>query len=140
MDSRSKGRGVPGEPAGGYEAIGVGQLAMAWWAYREGHIRKLDLRCWFGCWELEIRRRLSGGRYKPAAEGLRELVGGPATEQGRAMVRAAITRLLAVGLLRSCCDKGITFANAPEELKVDDLSSLREMFAELASPNRKAPV
>src|SRR3954471_1173026 len=115
MGPGSKGSGVSTDPAGGYEAIGVGQLAMAWWAFREGHIRKLDLRCWFGCWEIEIRRRLSGGKYRPAAEGLRLLVGGPDTEEGRGMVRASIKRLLAVGLLRSCSDQGVLFATSPQE-------------------------
>jgi hypothetical protein len=140
MGTQFKGRGSPSEPKGGYQAIGVGQLAMAWWAYREGHITKLELRCWFACWELEVRRRLSGGKYKPAVEGLRQLVGGPADERGRAMVRAAVNRLLAVGLLRSCGEQGITFAESPDELRVDDRSSLVEMFAELSSPNRKVPV
>lgn len=140
METQSKGRGAPSEPKGGYEAIGVGQLAMAWWAYREGHISKFDLRCWFACWELEVRRRLSGGKYKPAVEGLRQLVGGPPDERGRAMVRAAVKRLLAVGLLRSCGEQGITFSDSPDELRVDDRSSLAEMFAELSSPNRKVPV
>jgi hypothetical protein len=140
METQFKGRGAPSEPKGGYEPIGVGQLAMAWWAYREGHITKFQLRCWFACWELEVRRRLSGGKYKPAVEGLRQLVGGPDDERGRAMVRAAVQRLLAVGLLRSCGEQGITFADSPDELRVDDRSSLAEMFAELSSPNRKVPV
>ena len=140
MKTQSKGRGAPSEPKGGYEAIGVGQLAMAWWAYREGHITKFHLRCWFACWELEVRRRLSGGKYKPAVEGLRQLVGGPDDERGRAMVRAAVKRLLAVGLLRSCGEQGVTFADFPNELRVDDRSSLDEMFAELSNPTRKVPV
>jgi hypothetical protein len=58
----AKGRGSPpGGPRGGYEAISVTQLAMAWWAYQSGLITKLMLRAYFGCWELETRRRLSGG-------------------------------------------------------------------------------
>ena len=40
----------------------------------------------------------------------------------------------------SCGEQGITFADSPDELRVDDRSSLAEMFAELSSPNRKVPV
>jgi hypothetical protein len=106
---------------------------MAWWAYREGHIRKLDLRVWFACWELEVRRRLSGGKYKPGIEDLQKLVG-----QGE--LRPAVKRLLTVGLLQSCSKSGISFADSPDELKVSDRASLEAMLGELVSPRRKIPV
>src|SRR5690606_27005849 len=86
--------------AGGYEPVSVTRLAMAWWAYRAGLVTKLALRAYFGCIELETRRRLSGGKYRPSSDGLRMLVGGP--EAGQGALRGAVKQLLAVGLLRAC--------------------------------------
>src|SRR3954447_17268161 len=98
----AKGRGTPRkEPRGGYEAISVTQLAMVWWAYRSGLITKLALRAYFGCRELETRRRLSGGKYRPSLVGLRKLVGG-GPDAGRGGLRPAVRRLLELGLLRAC--------------------------------------
>lgn len=111
---------------------------MAWWAYREGHITKLALRAYFGCIELEIRRRLSGGKYQPSLAALRKLVGGPETGQGG--VRPALKKLLAVGLLRSCSKTGIVFAESAEDLRVEDRSGLDAMLDQLQGLRRKVPV
>ena len=124
---------------GGYEAISVTQLAMVWWAYQSGLITKLVLRAYFGCWELETRRRLSGGKYQPSLAGLRKLVGGTA-RRGAGGLRPAVNRLLELGLLRSCSKAGITFAASPEELRHEDRSGLDRMLGELQGITRKVPV
>ena len=118
---------------GGYEPISVTQLAMVWWAYRAGVIRKVELRVWFACWEMEIRRRLSDGKHVPSIEQLQALVG-----QGG--LRGAVRRLKAVGLLRACSREGIEFAQSPDELRVEDLAGLWEMLDELPNPGRRVPV
>ena len=112
---------------------------MAWWAYQSGLISKLALRAYFGCRELETRRRLSGGRYQPSLAGLRKLVGGP-LEAGQGGLRPAVNRLLELGLLRSCSKAGIAFATSPEEIKHEDRSGLDSMLGEMQGITRKVPV
>lgn len=128
---------------GGYEPITCAQLAMVWWAYQTGLIRKLDLRAWFACWELEIRRRLSGGTYQPSLVDLRRLVGGstePASKRGQGGLGGSLRRLRRLGLLQACSKRGITFAKTPDDLHHDDLGALRAMLAALPSPGRVIPV
>lgn len=125
-------------PLGGYVGISVTQLAMAWWAYRSGLIAKRGLRAYFGCWELETRRRLAGGKYRPTLAELRKLVGG--AETGRGGLRPHLTRLLELGLLRECSTAGIAFADSPEEIQVEDRSGLYAMLDSMRGVRRKAPV
>lgn len=111
---------------------------MVWWAYHEGLITKLALRAYFGLIELEVRRRLSGGKYQPSLGELRKLVGGSETGQGG--LRPALKQLLAVGLLKSCTKAGIVFAESPEELRAEDCSGLDAMLGKLQGITRKVPV
>jgi hypothetical protein len=124
---------------GGYEPITVTQLIMAWWAYQSRLIQKLDLRVWFACWELEIRRRLSNGRYQPSLAELRRLVGA-SSAKGQGGLGGSIRRLRAFGLLRTCSKDGITFAQSPDELHHEDLSGLWAMLDEVSGPGRRIPV
>lgn len=132
--SIAAGRG----PLGGYVGISVTQLAMAWWAYQSRLITKRCLRAYFGCWELETRRRLAGGKYQPTLAELRKLVGG--AETGRGGLRPHIDRLLAVGLLRECSKTAIVFADSPEEIQTEDQSGLHAMLGAMRGARRKAPV
>lgn len=111
---------------------------MVWWAYREGLITKLALRAYFGAIELEVRRRLSGGKYQPSMGELRKLVGGP--EAGQGGVRPALKQLLELGLLKTCSKSGISFAESQEELRLEDASGLDAMLAKLQGVTRKVPV
>lgn len=111
---------------------------MVWWAYHEGHITKLALRAYFGAIELEVRRRLSGGKYQPSLGELRKLVGGLETGQGG--LRPAIKQLLAVGLLRACSKEGIVFAESADELRCPDRSGLDAMLGQLQGVTRRVPV
>lgn len=124
---------------GGYEPITVTQLIMAWWAYQSRLIQKLDLRVWFACWELEIRRRLSDGRYRPSLAELKRLVGA-SSAKGQGGLGGSIRRLRALGLLRSCSKDGISFAESPDELRHEDLSGLWAMLNEVSGPGRRVPV
>ncbi len=111
---------------------------MVWWAYDEGRITKLALRAYFGAIELEVRRRLSGGKYQPSMGELRKLVGGP--ETGRGGLRPALKQLLELGLLKSCAKTGIVFAESPDELRLEDASGLDAMLAKFQGVRRKVPV
>ena len=57
----------PARPAGGYRLIPVVQLAMAWWSYRSGLIRLVDLRVHLACHEMAARRCLSARVGLPAS-------------------------------------------------------------------------
>lgn len=138
--SRDKGeRALAARIDGGYEAISVTQLLMVWWAYQARLIQKLDLRVWFACWELEIRRKLSDGRYRPSLAELKRLVGN-STAKGQGGLGGSLRRLRSFGLLRSCSKDGITFAESPDELHHDDLGELWAMLREMTSPGRRVPV
>jgi hypothetical protein len=138
--SRDKGeRALAARIDGGYEAISVTQLLMVWWAYQARLIQKLDLRVWFACWELEIRRRLSDGRYRPSLAELKRLVGS-STAKGQGGLGGSLRRLRALGLLRSCSKDGIVFAESPDELRHDDLGGLWAMLGQVSSPGRRIPV
>lgn len=127
--------------AGGYEPVSVTRLAMAWWAYRAGLVTKLALRAYFGCIELETRRRLSGGKYQPSLAELRKLVGGTGgAGRGGGGLRGAVKQLLAVGLLLACSKEGIAFAESADELRCVDRSGLDAMLGKLQGLTRKVPV
>src|SRR2546426_12472785 len=62
MPSDRGGVGMVHAPAaackleGGFRYISILLLCMAWWAYRAGRIRLVDLRVWFAAHELVARR------------------------------------------------------------------------------------
>lgn len=137
METRSQRRKGEGkEPVGGYEPVSVFQMASSWWAYREGSIRKLDLRVWWASWELEVRRRLSDGKYRPNLDDLGRLVGG---EPGQGGLTASLGRLEAAGLLRFSKD-GVRFARSEGELTLRDPDGLSSMLSLMPSPRRVVPV
>jgi hypothetical protein len=137
METRSqRRRGEGKEPIGGYEPVSVFQIASSWWAYREGSIRKLDLRVWWASWELEVRRRLSGGKYRPNLDDLGRLVGG---EPGQGGLTSSLGRLEEVGLLRFSKD-GVRFARSEGELTLRDPDGFFSMLSLMPSPRRVVPV
>jgi hypothetical protein len=85
------------KPEGGYVLIPAMDLLRAWWAYRSGNVRLLDLRVWLASFELVARRcGLAKGRLANYREReLTVLVGSTADEH----VRASIRRLGAASLL-----------------------------------------
>lgn len=126
-----------GAVAGGYRLIPVLQVAMAWWAYKRGLIRYIDLRTWFGCQELVARRCVVRAgepvRYCPTElDGLVGGVGGKRRE-------ASLGRLQKAGLL-TWSSSAIAFAASPDGLPTDDLATFWSFFNALPNHNRKLPV
>src|SRR4051812_25212928 len=88
---------APRKPDGGFRFISVIQLAMAWWAYREGFIRFCDLRVYVACHELVSKRCDTREGIAPRF-GLGEiqaLTGVPTRK-----LKSSLSRLVAAGLLR----------------------------------------
>jgi hypothetical protein len=131
---RTKGEGK--DPVGGYEPVSVFQIASSWWAYREGSIRKLDLRVWWAAWELEVRRRLSNAKYRPNLDDLGRLVG---SEPGQGGLTSSLGRLEEAGLLRFSKD-GVSFARSEDELSLRDPVGFSSMLGLMPSPRRVVPV
>src|SRR5882724_4069539 len=96
------------KPEGGFRFISILQLCMAWWAYRTGVIRLVDLRVWFAAHELVARRcQLKPGQLPvyTCAE-LYQLVGGGGG------IPASLQRLQAADLL-SWAPHHISFPTEP---------------------------
>jgi hypothetical protein len=123
------------KPVGGFLFVTVTQLSMVWWAYQQRCIQLKDLRVWFAALELVARRCGLNDNQTPhyGFEELRKLVAGRGGE------RASVARLEQVGLLHWDTTH-ITFARAPSDLRVSDLSSLFAMLSRIQNNQRKVPV
>src|SRR5712692_6292734 len=121
------------KPQGGFVLISVVQLCMAWWAYRAGRIRLIDLRVWFATHELVARRCLlrPGQQPRYTCEELHHLVGGGGG------IPASLQRLTAAGLI---CWAATTIsfpaAPAPEQ----ECARLAAMLAQIRNHHRLVPV
>jgi hypothetical protein len=120
--SRARGWGFERrarKPEGGFCFISSTSLLAVWEAYRRAQIRMVDLRAWFGCFELVARRcGLQNGRQ--AHYSLDEL----ALVVGDTRVVGAVQRLEAAGLLRWRAD-GIDLTMAEPDGAVCGDTSLR---------------
>ena len=85
------------KPGGGFCLVSGTSLLRAWAAYRSGDLRLMDLRVWFGCFELVARRCVAkkGIRPKYTVDEVRSLVGGAGGEH----LRHSIARLERLGLV-----------------------------------------
>lgn len=122
---------------GGFRAISVVTLGMAWWLHLAGHLARRDLRVWFACHELEARRcQLAPDeprRY--SVEEIQRLVGGAGGDH----VRASLRKLEAVGLLLA--RKGeLRFSTSPDQLAVEDTAPLFDFLRELPNRRRSVPI
>ena len=135
---------------GCYRPITVWQLVMSWWAFKEGHINALDLRTYFACHELDERRAAFVAARRANKEGarkdwkpeftwqeIRTLTGGGGG--GESAVRCSLRRLEAVGLLQAR-KSSIRFATSPDELTVENLETLFEMFRAITNRSRRIHV
>lgn len=126
-----------GTVVGGYCLIPVVQVAMVWWAYRQGLIRYIDLRTWFGCQELVARRCVvrpgEPVRYTPAE--LDGLVGGA----GGKRREASLGRLTRAGLL-TWSSSAVSFTASPDGLPAESLAEFWSLFNALPNSKRKLPV
>jgi hypothetical protein len=120
--SRARGWGFERrarKPEGGFCFISSTSLLAVWEAYKRAQIRMVDLRTWFGCFELVARRcGLQNGRH--AHYSLNEL----ALVVGDARVVGAVRRLEAAGLLRWRAD-GIDLTMAEPDGAVSSDTTLR---------------
>lgn len=128
---------APKKPAGGYRLIPVLQLAMAWWCYRAGLIRRADLRAYFACHELAARRGPAVGAGPPARFHPGELARLAGLSPRRA--KAALARLGRAGLLR-WSEPAIAFAESPDALAAPDLSGFWAMYRAIRNRRRRVPV
>lgn len=87
-----------GIPDGGFCLIPASHLVAAWWAYKRGIIKLVDLRVWLATFEVLARRCAMGEGRKPRftfAE-FKPLVGGVGGEH----TKRSIGRLTSAGLIR----------------------------------------
>ena len=121
------------KPAGGFRFITVVQLCAAWWAYRHGQIRLLDLRVWFAAQEMVARRCRSGSGHSSyyRIDELARLVG---QERG---IRSALTRLTALGLL-TWSPQAIGFPSHPPPGPL--ALGVAAMLAQVPNHHRTVPV
>ena len=124
------------KPDGGFRFIKAYSLLWVYFAFRATKIRWVDLRVWFACYEA-VARRCEPKNGTPSSFSVAEierLVGG-----GEGRVHSSIKRLEAVGLLHFS-KEAITFAESPDELKIDVLSEFWAMVEAFGQENRRVPV
>jgi hypothetical protein len=126
----------PAKPHGGYHLISAVQLALAWWAYREGLIRPAELRVWFAAAELRARRcrRPPPLPCRFATDELRRLTGLSARR-----LSAARRRLEAAGLLH-WSDAAVVFPDSPDAVRVSDREGFRHFLGQIPNQGRRVPV
>ena len=127
--------GARNKPDGGFFFFTVTQLAMAWTAFREGHIGLKELRIYFALAEMKSRR-CECKDDQPSEftiPELRRLVGGAGGE------REALNKLKAVGLLRDYSRSTIEFATSPDELRFEP-KTLEATLALIVNNRRLVPV
>jgi len=121
---------VVSKPVGGFRAVGLLQICMAWWAYRTGVLREyLDFRVYLALHEFD-EQRLTARRVRarnrlpssPSRISRPLLVGevrGLVASPSERLVRASLARLEAFGLV-AIGETGIIFAPDLFHLKLDD--------------------
>jgi hypothetical protein len=126
----------PAKPHGGYHLVPAVQLALAWWAYREGLIRPAELRVWFAAAEMQARRcrRLTPLPCRFGDGELRRLTGLSARR-----VSAARRRLEAAGLLR-WSDAAVEFPDAPAAVALRDREGFQRFLEQIPNHRRLVPV
>lgn len=129
--------GYVSKPEGGFCFIHAEALVSAWWAYRRGVIRLVDLRAWFASFEVVARRCVVREGVKPSfrLDELAELVGGRGGEHTRASVR----RLAAAGLLHWTQGE-VVHLRYGAELLAESERGLEETLCLVPNRSRRVPV
>lgn len=136
-EPRADAREWTEQVVGGFRKMSVMQVVMAWTLYAEGHLSRRDLRVWFACHELEERRctlRNDEPRKYSLSE-IERLVGGVGGEHVRSSLRA----LERTGLLIPRRER-LTFATSPDQLRIEDLNPLWQIFNAIPNNRRKLAV
>lgn len=125
------------KPEGGFRFINAEALLTTWMMYRRGVVQFMDLRVWFGCWELTSRRcsLRKGQRPRYTVEEIHRLVGGVGGEY----LRNSIARLERAGLL-SWQESAVQIQPSPDQLPVDLREELGAKLDLIANHRRKVPV
>lgn len=113
-------------------------LLCAWWAYRRGFIRLLDLRVWLACFELTARRcgLKNGKSARYTIDELHRLVGGVGGEH----IRASLRRLERYGLLAWSESKLIMGSSLDVLSGLEAERPLDETLSLVSNHNRLVPV
>lgn len=129
--------GYLSKPEGGFCFIHAEALVTAWWAYRRGVIRFMDLRAWLASFEVVARRCVVRESVRPAfrLDEVTELVGGRGGEHTRASVR----RLAAAGLIHWTQSEVVQLKHAAEFL-AESGSGLEATLRLVPNWSRRVPV
>lgn len=109
----------------------------AWWAYRRGMIRLVDLRAWFASFEIVARRCAVRDGLVPCyrVHELSELLG----SRGGGHTRGAVRRLVSSGLLRWAQGE-VAQLRRPIELVCADRGELEATLCRVPNRTRRVPV
>lgn len=129
--------GYVSKPDGGFCFVHAEAIVSAWWAYRRGVIRLVDLRAWFASFEVVARRCVVREGVRPAfrLDELTELIGG----RGGKHTRASVRRLAAVGLLHWMQSEVVHLRYAAE-LLAESERGLEETLCLVPNRSRRVPV
>lgn len=142
----TRGREAPPQPRtrvhaakidGGHIAIRPVELACLWGMLLDGRIGPSELRTYLACREARERRKFAK-RAKQARYGsaeLARLVGGG----GETRVQASLRKLERLGLVR-WTSFGPAFIESPENLAVDDLSTVFRIQRQMPPKRRSFPL
>jgi hypothetical protein len=125
------------KPDGGFVLVPAMALLRAWWAYRAGKIRFIDLRVWLASFEAVARRcGLPKGRIpRYSHDELATLVNSVGGEH----IRRALCRLESEGLLTWTASR-IDLGSAATSGEDTDSDEVREVTPLLANMKRRIPV
>lgn len=145
---------VVSKPVGGFRAVGLLQICMAWWAYRTGVLREyLDFRVYLALHEFD-EQRLTARRVRaknrlpssPSRLSRPALVGevqGLVASSSERLVRASLARLEDVGFV-VIGETGTIFATNLSHLRLDDkapkVTELQHACRGCEASTRRLPV
>jgi hypothetical protein len=127
---------MPRKPAGGYQLIPAALLVLAWWCYREKHIRLADLRVWLAVWEMRARR-CRRPTPLPRRFGLGELQGLTGLSSRR--LTESLRRLTRAGLL-SWSESAGEFPASPAAVPLSNREAFADFLGAIPNHRRLVPV
>ncbi|MFN0133116.1 MAG: hypothetical protein ACKVW3_11415 [Phycisphaerales bacterium] len=123
-----------GTPAGGYALVPAMGLLRAWWAFRAGIIRLVDLRVWLACFEV-VERRCGLQKGHPVRYRLEELQHLLGTHELSAL-RTSVSTLQRAGFL----DWSPSHVRLTSPASVDSLPEMVQAVASTKNLRRSVPV
>ena len=122
---------------GGHISIPSVELCCVWGMLLAGRLKAIDVRTWLAARELAERRKFASARREPVyrASELSALVGGATPLQ----IRASLRKLGRLGIIR-WEGRWLRFIDSPENLAVEDISSVLKMQALMPAKRRSFPM